>query len=296
MPQRRLEHYFFSFKAPFSPSSCSFLHLPHTIRQLIYKIAELDRILVDLNYSNLKVYQKGTYPQTIDCRKLDRNGWYDLRKLDVAEMDEVWEINNDAENIKSYGTSLWGGVYGLHQSMLLVSKQVHQEVEAFTYAGAVFRVCLGHPLGFTRLWRMSDDALANLGSLTIRLDVPKTVVWNDGWAKSQPPSKYLDLSTKWGQTVSKDWISLLLRFSQSIRPGHLRLRVIFCAKTLKDAIAIMEPMMLLPQLKDFGICAELQGQRCWWKLQQEVSSDVVRYRAVIPLTPQAGPIQRCEVF
>jgi hypothetical protein len=285
MRQRRLEYYFISSKAPFIPSGRSFLHLPYSVRKLVYEFAELDQIFVDLNYSNLKIYPEGAYPETRDCRKLDTKGWYDLKKLDVPGSDEVWETNNEAVRIEDYGTSLWGRTCGSHQSMLLVSKQIHQEVEAFTYAGAVFRVCLGQPLGFTRLWRMNDHALSNLGSLTIRLDVPQTEVCNDGWADPHPPSRYLDFSTTWGRSVLKDWISTLSRLNQSIQAGTLRLRVIFCAKTMDDARAIVEPMIQLPQLKDCGICAELYGQSCWWIL---VSFNIERRSAIRPLTFQSN--------
>ncbi|KAH7390653.1 hypothetical protein BKA66DRAFT_41298 [Pyrenochaeta sp. MPI-SDFR-AT-0127] len=264
MPQHRLEYYF-SSRAPLIPSGCSFLDLPHSVRKLVYKYAELDKIFIDLNYSNLKVYANGTYPETQDCRKLDANGPYELKKLDVTELDEVWEIDDDAEDIQHYGTSVWGNVYGLHQSMLLTSKQIHREVEAFTYAGAVFRVCLGQPLGFARLWRMSDNALCNLGSLTIRLDTPKTVVWDDAWPRLPTPPACIDLSTACGRIVLKRWKLTLEGLVRSIRPGQLRLRVIFYAKTMGDATAIIEPMMQLPRLKDCGICAEICGQTCWWR-------------------------------
>lgn len=127
--------------------------------------------------------------------------------------------------------------------MLLVSKQIHQEVEAFTYSRAVFRVCMGQPLGLTRLWRMSDDALSNLGSLTIRLDAPKTEVAHDGWAYPHPPSRYLDFSTEWGRSVLRNWTSTLYQLARSVKAGKLMLHVIFCAKTIDDARAIVEPMM-----------------------------------------------------
>jgi hypothetical protein len=197
-------------------------------------------------------------------------------------LNEVWEIN-EAEDIKSYGSSPWGRGYGVHQSMLLVSKQIHKEVEAFTYAGAVFRVCLGQPLGFTRLWPISDNALSNLGSLTIRLDDPKTVVLSDGWVDSDSPSTYLDFSTKWGESILKNWISTLHWFVRSVKSGKLRLHVVFCAKTMDDARAIIEPMIQLPQLKDCGICAELYDQSCW--IRQVSSANDVHY-AVTLLTPQ----------
>ena len=266
MPQRRLEHYFVPSRAPFIPSGCSFLDLPYSVRKLVYKYAKLDGLFIDLNYTNLKVYPKGTYPETRNCRKLDSEGWYELEKLDVAEMDEIWEISDTEEYASSYGKSLWGNAYSLQQSLLLASKQIHQEVEAFIYAGAVIRVCLGQPLGFTRLWRLSDNALSNLGSLTVRLDVPKTAVENDAWVDSATPPDYIDLSTKWGKIILKSWTSTLERLIRSVRPGQLRLRVIFCAKTMDDARAVIEPMMRLPLLKDCGICAELCGQICWWKL------------------------------
>lgn len=176
MRQRRLEHSFYTPKTVHRPSGCSFLHLPYAVRKHIYELAGIGQAHVDLNYTNLKVYPKGAYPETQDCRKLDGKCIYHLRKIDVDAQVEVWEINNEASDVKTYGRSVWGGKYGKRQSLLLASKKIHQEVEAFIYADAKFRVCLGHPLGFTRLWRLSDNALSHLGSLTIRLDAPRTVV------------------------------------------------------------------------------------------------------------------------
>ncbi|KAH8702921.1 hypothetical protein GQ44DRAFT_778365 [Phaeosphaeriaceae sp. PMI808] len=266
MPQHRLEHYFVPAKPPFVPSGRSFIDLPYSIRKLVYKYAELDNILVDLNYANLKVYPEGTYPETQGCRKLTaQDGPYELKKLDVAESEDVWEIDCGSEDIPSYWRSVWGIPYGLHQSMLLVSRQIHEEVEAFTCAGSVFRVCLGQPLGFTRLHRLSDNALSNLGSLTIRLDIPKTVVYFNGWAESPTPLEYIDLSTRWGQIVLKSWKLAIDRLIQSVRPGQLRLHVIFYAMTEADASALIEPMMRLPLLKDCGIRADIYGQDHWRK-------------------------------
>ncbi|KAF2833161.1 hypothetical protein CC86DRAFT_5754 [Ophiobolus disseminans] len=282
MPQRRLEHYFVPSRAPAVPSGLSFLDLPHSVRKLIYIYAGLDGLFDDLNYSNLKVYPKGAYPRTDYCRRLDSRSRYDLKKLDVAGPDEVWEMNDDSEDVKTYGKSLWGGAYGVAQSMLLVSRQIHQEVEAFVYAGAVFRVCLGQPLESRRLRRMSDHALSNLGALTIRLDVPQSIVENDGWEVHTPP-KHLDFSKKWGRQVLKTWSSTLERLAVSIKPGRLRLRVVFRAKTIDDARAVVEPLLRLPLLKDCGICVDLEGQSCWWELNpQGYYSNRTNYRPPRP--------------
>jgi hypothetical protein len=240
--------------------------MPLPVRKLIYRYAELDHIFVDLNYTNLKVYARGAYPETRDCRKLDTQGWYELQMLDVIESEDVWEISSDSKCLQEYGKSLWGNVYGSCQSMLLVSKQLHQEVEAFIYSRGVFRVCMGQPLALTRLLRTSDNALSNLGSLTIRLDVPKTVVWNDGWGNSPEPTEHIDVSTRQGKMILKNWASILGRLAQLITPGQLRLRVIFRAKTMDDASRLVDPMMQLPQLKACCVCAEIHGQSCWWEL------------------------------
>ena len=264
MPQHRLEHWFTPSRALFIPSGLSFLDLPYSVRSLVYRYAGLDDQLVDLNYSNLKVYQRGKYPETDDCRKLDLGDWSPLRKVDVAARDEVWEIDDDGV-VQEYGRDVWGNGWGVYQSMLLVSRQLHQEVEAFTCARAVFRVCLGQPMKFTRLWRMSDHALSNLGSLTIRLDAPKNVVDGNGWGETASPPTYLGFSTMLGKSIVKTWVATVDHLARTLRPGQLRLRVIFCAKTLGDARAIVVPMARLPRLKDCGICVELQGQTCWWK-------------------------------
>ena len=113
MRQRRLEGYFISSKAPLTPSRCGFPHLPRSVRELIYGYAGLNRIFVDLNYSNLKIYPRGAYPETTDYRTLDTRGCYNLKKIDVVELDEAQEAGNEAVYNPNYGVPLWGRVYGV---------------------------------------------------------------------------------------------------------------------------------------------------------------------------------------
>lgn len=268
MPQYRLEHYFAPKQAPPTPSGRSFLDLPHSVRKLVYTFAGLQGLVVDVNYSNLKLYPKHTYPTTDDCRKLDTVGWYKLHKLDVADVEEVWEISDSREDVKEYGRSIWDREWGVLQSMLLVSRQIHKEVEAFVYSTGVLRVCMGQPLGLKRFWRLGDHAVEVLGALTVRLDVEKAMVEKSGWKQvgdAGMPSMYLDFSKKWGKAILKSWIRVLERLTRIIQPGQLSLRVVFRAKTMSDARAVIESMLQLPLLKDCGICAELEGQGLWWR-------------------------------
>jgi hypothetical protein len=265
MPQHRLEHYFTPTRPRLIPSGRSFLDLPGHVRKLIYEYADLHDSFIDLNYSNLKAYAPGTYPDTRDCLKLSaQEDWAELRKLDVIDPEDIWEFCDDFDP-GVYENSVFNRSYGLKQSLLLASREVHKEVEALIYSGLTFRVCLGQPLGFKRLWRMSDAALLNMQSLTIRLDVPKTKVESHGWSDYIRPPAYIDVSLKWGKSILKEWTSILKRLGQFVRPGQLKLRVIFCAKTMEDATAIIKPMSQLPLLKDCGICADLYGQDSWWE-------------------------------
>lgn len=274
MPQHRLSHYFHSYP-PFVPSAHTFYSLPQSVRQLIYFHAGLKNLLVDLNYTNLRVYQNDTYPDTLYCQKLDTNSSceHELRKLDVVDFDEVWEIAHRGEEDTFCGRETWGTQYGRLQSLLLVSKQIHEEVEAFVYSGAIFRVCMGQPLGLKRLWRMR---LSNVSSLTIRLDVPKTVIESGGWADSFESLEYIDMSNSWGKTVLKNWTVMMERLAKEVQPGQLRLSVAFRARTLDEVRAAIEPMFRLPRLKDCGLRVQLYGESRHWQFQN-VSCAYITY-------------------
>lgn len=266
MPQHRLEYYFTRTSPAFIPSGRGFLDLPRPIRDLIYDYSSLDNHFVDLNYSNLKVYARGMYPDTVDCIKLiPDEDWSDMRKVDVSDSDHIWEFCEDFD-CGAIKFSAWNRPYGLHQSLLLVSKGVHEEVEALIYARATFRVCLGQPLGFKRLWHMSNAALFNLTSLTIRLDAPKSIVESSAWGDDLCPPVHINLSLKWGKVILKEWTSVLGRLARCIKPGRLSLCVIFRAKTMEDARTILHPVAQLPPLNDCAICVDLHGQDFWWQL------------------------------
>lgn len=259
---------------------------------MVYKHAGLSSMFVDLNYTNLKVYSKGTWPDTLFCRKLDPVGEYHLEKLEVIDANDIWETADEAECIRNIGRGIWGVKYGVLQSLLLVSRQIHKEVEAFTYASAVFRVCMGQPLGLQGLWRMSDFALSNLCSLTVRLDLPKDNVQTSGWNEPLQYLSVVDSSTREGKAIVRDWTNTMIRLSSIVRPQQLRLRVIFRARKIDDAQAIIKPMLRLPRLKDCGICAELEGSRRWWTVKlvnmictcSEPSTDKVEERLQIRQT------------
>lgn len=91
-------------------------------------------MLVDLNYNNLKVYPKRTYPDTLFCRKLDPDGEYELEKLDAPHLEDVWETTGKEENTKYFGNEVCDIRYGVLQSLLLISRHIHGEVEVFAYA------------------------------------------------------------------------------------------------------------------------------------------------------------------
>jgi hypothetical protein len=179
------------------------------VRHLIYSYAGLDNLFVDLNYTNLKVYPKGTYPDTLFCRKLDAESdcVHRLKKLDFSGPDEMWELVRGPENGAKCGKDVWGREYGDFQHLLLVSRQIGGEVEAFVYSSAVFRVCMGQPLGLARLWRMSSSALSVLSSLTVRLDLSKTVV-GGRWAEQLEQLEWIDFKTRGGKMVLKQWFLL----------------------------------------------------------------------------------------
>lgn len=261
MPQHRLQHCFTSSRARPVPTSGNFLDLPLAVRHLVYSYAGLNGLFIDLNYTNVKVYTKGTYPDTLFCRKLDAESDCDhtLRKLDAIGPGEVWELVHDPDDGEKCGKDVWGRKYGVLQSLLLVSIQIHREVEVFVYSDAVFRVCMSQPLGLGRLWRMSSSALSVLSSLTVRLDLPKNVIESGRWAKQSEQLDWIDCKTREGKTILKEWVLIVEKLAKAIRPEQLRLRIIFRAKTIEVVKTIIEPMIQLPRLKDCGIYVETLG-------------------------------------
>lgn len=270
MPQHRLEHYFTAVSPSFVNSGRSFLDLPHHVRRLVYEYVAWERDVVDLNYDNLVVYPSGQYPETLGCRKLVYSSFCGLRRNDtIVCQEEVWEMAPEQAE-QDYGWSIWRRPWGGLQSMLLVSKAIHEEIEAYTYSVAVFRVCLGQPLGLLRLWRMSENALSHLQMLTIRLDRPTSEVTDDGWWDTPHPPSHIDTSKKLGREIVRNWVRTLDLLARTITPANLRLNLIFRARTMDDARAILEPMGELPLLRDCGICGELYGQSCFWERQPKV--------------------------
>lgn len=270
MPQHRLEHYFASSKAPFVSSGLSFLTLPLNVRRLVYEYVATDYELVDLNYANLVVYPFGQNPETRGCRKLEADLNYKLKRSeDAVCQEEVWEMNPEWDE-ENYGSSIWNRPWGAVQAMLLVSKDIHREMEAYVYSATVFRICLGKPLGLSRLWRMSENALSHLQTLTIRLDQPMSETSDDGWENEARPPSHIDISKKSGKQIVRSWMRTLELLARTLTPHTLSLNLIFRAQTMDDARGILEPMECLPLLKDLGICAELYEQGLFWK-QKKVS-------------------------
>lgn len=269
MTQHRLEHYFAPSRIPSKPSGANILDLPYSVRQRIYEYAKLDGMIVDLNYSNLTVYPRGEYPETVGCRKMSATDWYNVQRVDVVGRDEVWETCEEFApgDFETCGHLPGTRPYGRHQSMLLVCKDIHKEVGSFTYRKNVFRVALGRPLGFTRLWRMSDYAISNLHSLSICLEPSKDIcndfVLDAMYYRPYPPTP-VDLSTRDGQWVLKNWIMLLDRLKRLARPSQLSLYLIFRAKTIDDVKSIIDPMFQLPTLGHCGISVDMYDQSFWW--------------------------------
>ncbi|KAH7381236.1 hypothetical protein DE146DRAFT_279556 [Phaeosphaeria sp. MPI-PUGE-AT-0046c] len=264
MPQFRLEHYFTASRPPCIQSGRSFLDLPPHVRRLVYEYAELGSQFIDLNYTNLLVYPHGEYPETRGCCKVQPfESYSELRKLDVVGWEELWEMDVNSLEQNSVSKSIWNKPWGGVQAMNLVCRDVHREVETYIHSTSIFRVCLGQPLGFSRLERMSETALSHLTKLTIRLDQTRYEVQDDPWGPNPP--EHIDLSKRWSKKILRDWMRKLDLLVRTLRPQTLRLNVIFRARALRDAKAILEPLVRLPLLRGCGICVDLYGQNRFWK-------------------------------
>lgn len=251
-----------------STTGLTFLSLPHHVRESIYAYLSLSPDLIDLNYTNLKVYPKGAYPETLRCRRLGPYEPYILKKVETATTEEAWELGSETEEgeEETYGEPCLGRAWGVQQSMLLVSKQVHGEVEAWIYANSVIRVCPGQPLGLSRFMSMSENAIAHMGALTIRLDKSTDAVYQNKWDNCPELPQRIDLSCAWGREVLCKWREVIEKLCRSVKPGQLRLRVVLAAKTMANAETLLDPMMALPLLKDCGICLNMDGPPTWWKI------------------------------
>lgn len=256
MHQTQLDQFLTPKRSPFVPSGLNFLHLPYPVRRLVYYYTEITDNLIDLNFSHLKYYSKGTYPDTLYQHHCSYETWWALRKVDADELDDVWELDDEYDEGCRRGFQclrLWNTA----SSLLLTSREINEEVENLLYGENTFRVCRGNPLGFRRLWRMSDRALAALSSLTVRLDVPQDFVDGDGWLEYPLLPTPLDLKSRYGKLVLKDWNTLIKNLARVGRLRHLRLYVVFRAVDMDVVKAVIESMMTLPILKDCGIWVQL---------------------------------------
>lgn len=260
MTQSRLEQYFSTSRKPFVPSpGLDFFNLPFSVRKMVYEYTELVNNTIDLNYANLDIYPRDAYPDKLySCRThCNHDLTYMHKRLDVTESDDIWEFDEEEVYPGQRRNHLCACSIRPWYSLLLTSKWIHQEIEAIVYKGNTFQVCLGGPYGFKRLWLMSERAISNLTSLTVRLQIPQSdIPSGQGWGDPAPPTP-IDLLSRSGALVLKVWLALLEKLSRAATPRKLWLSVIFSAHSIEDVKTILKPMETLQALRHCSICVNI---------------------------------------
>jgi hypothetical protein len=176
----------------------------------------------------------------------------------VYTCEDIWEF--DTETYDKY-IDEWPETTDEHMhypqfNLLLVCRQIWAELEPLVYATNLFNVCRGNPLGFRRLHRMSDRALASLTRLILRLDVPHGRAYDPGWEHEDRLPFPIDVTHVSECLVVRQWEALLARLRQVLKPGTLELFIICRCMNTKSLAKVLEPLRDLPWLKECGVWLE----------------------------------------
>ncbi|ORY04578.1 hypothetical protein BCR34DRAFT_633984 [Clohesyomyces aquaticus] len=223
----------------------TFLNLPQYARLSVYANAGLGGNSIDLNLGKMHLreisettiaWQRGAIPHLmLICP---------IRSRIFSAGYDWW--STDEEDCGCTATLV---------SLLLVSKQVKKEVEAFVYERNSFIVCRGNPHGLERLGRISIDGLGALTSLTIRLDGRSCVDRKRRSLYSICPYP-IEMRSQQGRVLLEAWEAVVKRLARFVTPRRLTLSLILGTTDMDSVKAILEPLRELPLLKHCAISVQ----------------------------------------
>lgn len=229
-----------SFKKTSPDTKCYFLELPLTIRRQIYHEAGL-----------------------LSGKTINMNSWA-LRKQ--AGRDDISDHSYDSD------------LPCVPLCLFATCRLVNDELTGIFYGENQFTITRRENQGFRALECLSDQTLTRIRSLNIRLNLESCPnaccgYWSRTCGNGQngcptPPTthdtplNHLSISD---QLIISQWQQISARLLTSAQPGKLALYVICDCEDIQTANIIVEPLLALPILHDFGLRlakeknTELQG-------------------------------------
>ncbi|KAF2737673.1 hypothetical protein EJ04DRAFT_574410 [Polyplosphaeria fusca] len=284
MRQPRIRDYFNSSSKQSTPPRASFLHLPYPIRRKIYDYTNPVGNLIDLNYTNLKVYPRDCYPDKFwTCCRTCSHFDYSVRSIEI-DGTFVWEADYDEDACSMSWTEC--ACVQPPFSLVFTSKQISREVLDLIYRGNAWRVSQAGPNGLRGLYTIPSTSLSKIKSLSIRLG-EDVVFQHDPYPYKHPniPAP-ISIGTKVGRDAVAQWDVLVKRLAHAMEPEQLELSLTFVTIDLDSARAILKPMEQLLPLAECGIWAAVLSRREYRELvsavpihQESPLRDQLRYCA-----------------
>ena len=274
----------------------SFLDLPLNARHLIYAYAHLFRYCpIELNRPYIYTWA----PVPLPGPPTFRPSWHTYFGLEGTSRGCLYRFRrNGCDKSVPPGTPDCV-CFRLPLHLLLVSRAVYQDVFSVFYSKNQFVIRLADAGGFESL-RLSPHILSTLTSLLIRLNCwpclrghDRTCGDGSTCTTCRAPAEVCDpplyMASQAGQTLLDGWRRFAERLASSILPGQLQLTLICDVMDTASGIAVLEPLLQFPTMKQ---CVIRLG-RCFdyelYKLAREAS---LRAQGLYCEAPGIFPFQR----
>ena len=263
MGQRRIDDYF----TPSQPrharprSGRTFLDLPAEIRRRIYLLAGLVRVcLINLNFERADWDEMDRWtclPVRPPARTVNGECSYRQKRFEGVRLIQ-WKFEESYCSCELIPSSL-----------LYISRTVYAEVRSILYGENKFKISRSRPGGLEALYHLSDDAFAELTSLSIRLNTCSCIVGH----RCTRPERACDCHpicepgqdeplgniSRYDKSVLREWYQVCQRIAALMSTSRLTLSVMCDTTDLETAEEVVRPLRCLPApLKD---CAIRLGQK-----------------------------------
>ncbi|KAH7115332.1 hypothetical protein B0J11DRAFT_129543 [Dendryphion nanum] len=237
------------------------LTLPPKIQKRICEYAELTGFIRDLNYTDFDLYPLAEYPERLwseNPRCFHEANVEITRREDSDLLEEYWESPYDRFNCVRIPqaciepTCDWQATH--HPSDYFGDRATHPELFRIIMQGSHFRICSSSPAGFQPFLDLPDDVLAELGTLTVRLDGEpcESILMGDDWERLKQLIP-VNILSRHGKTALRKMRRLVDRLAECITPLRLTLYIITKVENTAAGHALLSPLQALPPLKGCGI-------------------------------------------
>jgi hypothetical protein len=289
MPQAAINSYFLP-RQPRPNTTSLFLTPPRLLREKIYIMANLgpDR-LIDLNYWAQHRWCPSSNSPDEPNRHVDVHLW----------CQREYEERNPPNP--------------LPVSLLLVCKVVSQEAQDILYRTNCFAISQRDPGGLRGLERLGRRAIRNLQTLLIHItpctcltphctkyqrQLPHTVgsftdMALEGCFTTFPKQfhdRQLSNTSRTDRRILQQWERICHRLAEHLVPDQLALYIIGHVENTPVAEQVIQPLLLLPGLRDCGICLAPSSHASYRELQALAATTVQRLTAkTLPASQQPFP-------